>query len=256
VATKPTHQLLILNRNTTSDYTTLTSYILSLASGLYRAANSLSVSRSNVALHYDLSNEIFASFLSADMTYSCPIYSETDKEDRISDSALLEKAQIRKIQTIIAEARIKSTDSVLEIGTGWGSFAIEAVQRTGCSVTSITLSEEQKEEAETRIAAAGLNSKIKVLLKDYREVEGGYDKVVSIEMIEHVGRENLENYFAVVDKLLDKKRGIAVFQSSTMPETVRGALCCVWVRTDVLSGMMRIVEEPSKIFLKKKGRDY
>ncbi|TVY80453.1 Tuberculostearic acid methyltransferase UfaA1 [Lachnellula suecica] len=210
-------ELLIINRDETSDYNTLSSWALSIASGFYRATNSLSVSRSNVALHYDLSNEIFAAFLSDDMTYSCPIYASA------TDS--LEAAQIRKLDRIIEQARITATDHVLEIGTGWGSFAIEAVRRTGCKVTSITLSKEQKEEAEVRIKAAGFNDKIEVFLRDYREVKGTYDRVVSIEMIEHVGRENLEAYFACVSKLLAKKRGVAVFQTSTMPETRYEAYC-------------------------------
>jgi len=205
-------KLLIINRNTTSDYDTLSSWILSLGSGLYRATNSLTVSRSNVARHYDLSNALFAAFLSPDMTYSCPIWSSPD------DS--LEAAQKTKLLRITKEARIKSSDHVLEIGTGWGSFAILAVQTTGCTVTSITLSSEQKEEAEARIAKSGLSDKIEVRLQDYREVKGKFDKIVSIEMIEHVGRENLAEYFRTVDRLLDEKIGVAVFQTSTMPDTV------------------------------------
>lgn len=108
----------------------------------------------------------------------------------------------------------------MEIGTGWGSFAIEAVRLTSCTVTSITLSKEQKEEAEARIAAAGFTEKIEVFLQDYRQVKGPYDRIVSIEMMKHVGQEHLKEYFAVVSRLLDKKKGVAVFQTSTMPETV------------------------------------
>ncbi|TAQ86879.1 hypothetical protein B7494_g4794 [Chlorociboria aeruginascens] len=218
--------LLILNRDDTSDYSTISSIAVSLASGLYRASNSLSVSLSNVTVHYDLSNQVFAAFLSPDMTYSCPIWSSCDSAP--SDSALLELGQLRKLRKIISEARIKASDHVLEIGTGWGSFAMEAVRRTGCTVTSVTLSIEQKEEAEERIKAAGLANKITVLLKDYRKietVEGGYDKIVSIEMMEHVGRENLETYFGCISKLLSPRFGIAVFQTSTMPETRYEAYC-------------------------------
>jgi len=204
-----------------SDCSTFFSMAISLVSGLYRATNTLSVSLSNVASHYDLSNGIFQSFLSPDMTYSCPIWS-TEKQT-IEENALLEQAQVRKLRRIISEARLKQTDHVLEIGTGWGSFAIEAVRQTGCFVTSLTLSREQKEEAEDRIAAAGFTKNIQVLLQDYRQapaVEGGYDKIISIEMLEHVGRENHETYFACVSKLLNAKHGVAVFQTSTMPETV------------------------------------
>lgn len=168
--------------------------MVSLLSGLYRATNSLSVSPSNVSKHYDLSNQIFAAFLSPDMTYSCPMWSL----ENTGDPESLEEAQLRKIRKIISEAKIKATEHVLEIGTGWGSFAIEAVRQTGCSVTTVTLSIGQKEEAETRIAAAGLSQNIQVLVQDYRQIspmEEGYDKAVSIEMLEHVGRENHETFF-------------------------------------------------------------
>jgi len=214
-------QVLILNRDDISDYTALPALALSFISSLYRASNSLSVSRSNVSAHYDLSNEMFASFLSPDMTYSCPIWSHDDAAT--TSTILLEQAQIRKLRQIISEARIKSTDHILEIGTGWGSFAIEAVRRTGCSITTVTLSIEQKQEAEIRISAAGFGDKIQVLLKDYREIsplENGYDKVVSIEMLEHVGKENHAEYFACISNLLNRHHGIAVFQTSTMPEPV------------------------------------
>jgi cyclopropane-fatty-acyl-phospholipid synthase len=149
------------------------------------------------------------------MTYSCPIWS--------SPTDSLETAQKNKLLRIVKEARLKPTDHILEIGTGWGSFAILAVQTTGCTVTSITLSCEQKEEAESRIKAAGLSDKIEVRLQDYREVKGKFDKIVSIEMIEHVGRENLAEYFGTVDRLLHSKKGVAVFQTSTMPDTVRAS---------------------------------
>ena len=204
-----------------SDFSTVSSLAVSLVNGFYRAVNTLTISRFNVSAHYDLSNQMFASFLSPDMTYSCPIWSQDDQT--IKDSASLEQAQVHKLCKIISEARIKRTDHVLEIGTGWGSFAIEAVRQTGCYVTSVTLSVEQKKEAETRISAAGLTGNIQVLLQDYREippVDGGYDKVVSIEMLEHVGRENLETYFSCISNLLNDRHGIAVFQTSTMPETV------------------------------------
>ncbi|CZR62461.1 uncharacterized protein PAC_12358 [Phialocephala subalpina] len=124
---------------------------------------------------------------------------------------------------ITSDAQIKQSDRVLEIGTGWGSFAIEAVRQTGCTVTNVTLSVEQEEEAERRINSAGFSENIKVLLLDYREIsaeENQFDRVVSIEMMEHVGRENFTTYFKGISKLLHKKRGIAVLQTSTMPDSV------------------------------------
>lgn len=164
---------------------------------------------------------MFAAFLSEDMTYSCPIWSPVS--DPKAEGETLEAAQETKLQYFITSARIKASDHVLEIGTGWGSFAIAAVKRTGCRITSLTLSKEQKELAEKRIAAAGYTNHIKVLLCDYRALPAPsgklYDKVVSIEMLEAVGREYLEMYFECIDRLLKPQGGIAVFQCITMPET-------------------------------------
>lgn len=163
---------------------------------------------------------MFAAFLSPDMTYSCPVW--LPASDPKSASETLEHAQETKLQYFIDQARIKSTDHVLEIGTGWGSFAIQAVAKTGCRVTSLTLSVEQKQLAEDRIAQAGFTDKVEVLLLDYRVLpiprDGLYDKVVSIEMIEAVGREYLSTYFECIDRLLKPEGGIAVFQAITMPE--------------------------------------
>jgi cyclopropane-fatty-acyl-phospholipid synthase len=161
---------------------------------------------------------MFAAFLSEDMTYSCPIWKAPSSADEEEES--LEAAQMTKLHRFIDGAHIKSTDHVLEIGTGWGSFAIEAVKKTGCRVTSLTLSIEQKDLAEKRISAAGFDDKIDVKLMDYRALpipRVPFDKVVSIEMLEAVGKEYLETYFSCIHRLL-KKDGIAVFQCITMPE--------------------------------------
>jgi cyclopropane-fatty-acyl-phospholipid synthase len=198
----------------------LTSSVAATITGLARSTNTLSNSLLNVSAHYDISNEMFAAFLSEDMTYSCPIWKVTSSAYQEEES--LEAAQITKLNRFIDGARIKPTDHVLEIGTGWGSFAIEAVRKTGCRVTSLTLSIEQKELAEKRIAAAGYAEKIEVKLMDYRSLPTPnimYDKVVSIEMLEAVGREYLKTYFSVVDRVLKKDGGIAVFQCITMPES-------------------------------------
>lgn len=177
---------------------------------------------------------MFESFLSADMTYSCAIFGEEEgglngdytlikgqrKKSKNGDE--LEAAQMRKIREVIKRARISKGDRVLEIGSGWGSFAIEAVKTTGCTVDTLTLSIEQKMLAEARISAAGLSSSIQVHLLDYRSVpasfHNAFDRVVSIEMIEAVGREFLPTYFGVLDKCLRKDRGLAVIQVITMPE--------------------------------------
>lgn len=165
---------------------------------------------------------MFAAFLSPDMTYSCPIW-KINASEKSPNRETLYDAQIRKLDYIIDQARIKSTDHVLEIGTGWGSFAIRAVQRLQCRVTSLTLSIEQKDLAEKRIAEAGLSDRIKVLLCDYRvhqPTHGAvYDKIVSIEMLEAVGRDYLNTYFGCIHKLLKRTGGIAVFQCITIPES-------------------------------------
>ncbi|KAH8750744.1 cyclopropane-fatty-acyl-phospholipid synthase [Diaporthe sp. PMI_573] len=209
-------QLFLANREQLGNGTTMLSTFSSYASALARRTNTMSNSLLNISAHYDISNEMFAAFLSPDMTYSCPIWDKFGPSDET-----LEEAQIRKLQVFIDEAHIKSTDHVLEIGTGWGSFAILAVQKTKCRVTSLTLSQEQKALAEDRIAKAGLSDRIEVLLMDYRALpvpQRPYDKIVSIEMLEAVGQEFLGTYFACIHRLLKKDGGIAVFQCITMPE--------------------------------------
>ena len=198
----------------------MTSSIATTIASLARSTNTLANSQLNVSAHYDISNAMFAAFLSEDMTYSCPIWSPTCTPRSAYEA--LEDAQATKLKYFITQARIKGTDHILEIGTGWGSFAIAAVETTGCRVTSLTLSKEQKELAEQRIAAAGYLDRIEVLLCDYRALpvpeHALYDKVVSIEMLEAVGREFLDIYFERVNKLLKPQGGIAVFQCITMPE--------------------------------------
>ncbi|KAL8653917.1 MAG: hypothetical protein Q9210_001815 [Variospora velana] len=214
-------KIFILNREHLANGTTLTSSLASTITSLARRTNTLANAQLNVSAHYDISNDMFAAFLSDDMTYSCPIWLPTSDPKSVFQS--LEDAQDLKLHYFIKAAKLKATDNVLEIGTGWGSFAIAAVRITGCRITSLTLSREQKELAEERIMAAGLQDHIEVLLCDYRALpvpkEGVYDKVVSIEMLEAVGREYLDTYFGCVHRLLKPDGGIAVFQCITMPET-------------------------------------
>jgi cyclopropane-fatty-acyl-phospholipid synthase len=212
--------MFLANRANLDDATTWASSIFSGINFLMnsRFVNSVSNAINNISAHYDISNDMFASFLSKDMTYSCAIFAKDEP---------LEVAQYRKLDRIIQQARIQSGDHVLEIGSGWGSFAIRAGQKTGCKVTTLTLSLEQKVLAEERIRAAGLQEQISVLLCDYRNHVPlkPYDKIVSIEMIEAVGKEFLETYFEKVDHCLKKEGGIAVFQVITMPETRYGRYC-------------------------------
>jgi cyclopropane-fatty-acyl-phospholipid synthase len=214
-------KIFIMNRKQMST-NTLTSSLRNSLSALLRSTNTLANARLNIAAHYDISNNMFAAFLSPDMTYSCAIFRAISDPSHMSES--LEEAQHRKLNRFITNARIKKTDRVLEIGTGWGSFAIKAVQETGCRVISLTLSREQQVLAEERIQEAGLEDKIEVRLCDYRDItvpsEGPFDKIVSIEMLEAVGKEYLDRYFACVDQLLKEDGGIAAFQCITMPEAV------------------------------------
>jgi cyclopropane-fatty-acyl-phospholipid synthase len=215
-------KLFILNRPHLSNGVTRISHVSGKLAGLLRQTNTLANSQLNIEAHYDISNDMFAAFLSPDMTYSCPIW--LPKSNQQSSQETLEQAQYRKLNRFISNANIKANDHVLEIGTGWGSFAMLAAEKTGCRVTSLTLSAEQKALAEDRIRRAGFQDKIRVLLCDYRSLPvppeaEKYDKVVSIEMLEAVGAEFLETYFRRIDELLKSEGGIAVFQCITMPES-------------------------------------
>ncbi|MFO7557236.1 MAG: DUF1365 family protein [Desulfobacterales bacterium] len=171
--------------------------------------NTVSGSSSNIRRHYDLSNSFFESFLDPSMAYSCAVYHSSE------DS--LEEAQKNKLHRIIEKAKITDTDHVLEIGCGWGSFAMEAVRTTGCRVTAITLSKEQFDHASTRVKASGLENRISIVLADYRTITGTYDKIISIEMLEAVGHRQLGTFFSRCDSLL-KPDGILVIQVITVPD--------------------------------------
>ena len=173
--------------------------------------NTLDGSRSNIAAHYDLSNDLFASFLDQTMTYSSAWF---DESGPVETATRLEEAQLRKIDGILDLAGVRSGTRLLEIGTGWGTLAIRAAQR-GARVTTITLSREQMRLARERVAAAGLSGLVEVRVQDYREVEGEYDAIVSVEMIEAVGEAYWPAYFAALDRLL-APGGRAAIQAITM----------------------------------------
>ncbi|MGA0333452.1 MAG: class I SAM-dependent methyltransferase [Kiritimatiellia bacterium] len=165
--------------------------------------------RKNIQEHYDLSNELYATFLDPSLTYSSAIF-EREGED-------LELAQYRKIDRLIDQLSPGAEDHVLEIGSGWGACAIRMAQRTGCRVTSLTLSDRQAEEARQRVQAAGLEDRVEIRLQDYRDVQGEFDHIVSIEMIEAVGHDFLAEYFQVVNSRL-KKGGRFALQAITIPD--------------------------------------
>jgi cyclopropane-fatty-acyl-phospholipid synthase len=161
---------------------------------LWRQRNSRAGSRLNIAAHYDQGNEFFASFLDPTMTYSCAVFADPAQD--------LEAAQIHKLDRICRKLDLGPDDHVLEIGTGWGSFAIHAAQRYGCRVTTTTLSAEQAALARTRIRERGLEHRIEVLEKDYRDLTGRFDKLVSIEMIEAVGTRYYGTFFQRCNELV------------------------------------------------------
>ncbi len=175
----------------------------------YRSRNSLSGSRKNIAAHYDLSNDFYSLFLDETMMYSSAVYE--------SPSQSLSEAQRHKIGKILGKAEVQSHHRILEIGSGWGGFAIEAVKQTGCHVTTVTISKAQYKFTKQRIKAEGLVDQIDLQLKDYRQLEGQFDRIVSIEMLEAVGKEYFSNYFETCERLL-KPQGKAVIQTITVPD--------------------------------------
>ena len=166
-------------------------------------------SRRNIHDHYDLSNEFFALFLDETMTYSAGIFEH--------ESSTLRDASVAKLDRICRKLRLQPDDHVLEIGSGWGSFAMHAASHYGCRVTTTTISDEQYLLAVRRIREAGLDHRVEVLLRDYRDLTGLYDKLVSIEMIEAVGHAFLPVYFGKASQLL-KDDGAMLLQAITMPE--------------------------------------
>ena len=171
--------------------------------------NSLNGSRRNIAAHYDLGNEFFASWLDPSMMYSSGLY--------LTEGDTLEQAQINKLDRICQRLQLGPQDHVVEIGTGWGGFALHAARHYGCRVTTTTISKEQHDFAGKAIAEAGLGDRIELRLDDYRDLEGQFDKLVSIEMIEAVGHDFLDTYLGKIDQLL-KVDGLALIQAITIED--------------------------------------
>jgi len=161
---------------------------------LWCKRNTIGRSRKQIAAHYDLGNDLFGLFLDPTMMYSCAIFD--------SPRATLEEASLTKLERVCAKLALSPADHVLEIGTGWGGFAVYAAEHYGCRVTTTTISREQHAFATARVRAAGLEDQVTVLLEDYRDLRGSYDKLVSIEMIEAVGWQNFPTYFRRCSELL------------------------------------------------------
>jgi cyclopropane-fatty-acyl-phospholipid synthase len=166
-------------------------------------------SRRNIAAHYDLGNDFFSLFLSPDLMYSSALFAD--------ESTSLEQASQRKLDRICEQLQLQPGDRVIEIGTGWGGFALHAARHYGCHVTTTTISAEQHALASQRVAEAGLQDRITLLMQDYRDLEGQFDKLVSIEMIEAIGSEYLDTYMATLQRLL-KPNGVALLQAITIED--------------------------------------
>ena len=164
-------------------------------------------SQKNIAAHYDLGNDLFEQFLDPTMMYSAAQF--------LTPEDSLEQAQLNKLERICQKLALKPTDHLLEIGTGWGSMALYAAQQYGCKVTTTTLSKEQYAFTAQRIEALGLQDQVTLLLSDYRDLTGEYDKLVSIEMIEAVGHRFLPTYFKQCAHLL-KSNGLMLLQAITI----------------------------------------
>ncbi|KAG1745906.1 CFS1-like protein [Suillus paluster] len=254
-------KIFLINRQNLANMESAASYFFTIPQKLtsFRFLNTLSNSRCNISAHYDISNAMFAGFLSSDMTYSCAIFEDLDG-DLVSGAAdhksynggehlmilniqhtpqsknapgadcclspsedPLYEAQLRKLKHIIDKAKISSDQRVLEIGSGWGSMAIAIAQTyLGTTVDTLTLSVQQQALATERIRDAGLQDRVTVHLMDYRAMPSSwkayFDRVISVEMIEAVGAEYLEEYWRVLDWALKPEGGVGVVQVITIPE--------------------------------------
>ena len=175
----------------------------------YLNRNTRSGSQRNIAAHYDLGNDFFELILDRTLMYSCAIFERPD--------ATLEEAATAKVDRICRKLELRPQDHIVEIGTGWGGFAIHAARNYGCRVTTTTISRAQHDYAVKRIAAEGLAERVTVLLKDYRDLSGQFDKAVSIEMIEAVGHHFVDSYFRKCGELL-KPDGMMLLQAITITD--------------------------------------
>jgi len=171
--------------------------------------NSVSQSRRNIGAHYDLGDDLFKLFLDPTMSYSSGVYPRADSS--------LAEAAVHKLDLVCRKLQLSPDDHLLEIGTGWGGLAVHAAQHFGCRVTTTTISENQHQMAVQRVTEAGLNDRVTVLQQDYRTLEGQFDKLVSIEMIEAVGHDYMNSYFQVCSQRL-KPHGRALIQAILMSD--------------------------------------
>ena len=202
--------------------------------------NTIKNTPQNIKAHYDLSNAFYDLFLDEQMLYSCGIFQQ--KQDT------LEMAQERKMKRILNQADIRESHHILEIGCGWGGFAVFAAKQTGCNVTGITVSKAQYDRACQRVKDEGLEDRITIKLQDYRHTTGSYDRIVSIEMIEAVGPQFFSTYFKQGQSLL-KPGGKMVFQAITIENHRYEKYCRErdWIQKHIFPGghlpCLKILEE-------------
>jgi cyclopropane-fatty-acyl-phospholipid synthase len=246
-------RILVKNRDVLLEMDGGTSYLTKPLQKIFHRLNrnTRDGSRRNIAAHYDLGNEFYALWLDKRMMYSSAIFEHADVS--------LDVAAVAKLDRICRKLDLGPEDHVLEIGTGWGGFAIHAAENYGCRVTTTTISNQQYDYARVAIARAGLEDRVTLLQSDYRDLEGQYDKLVSIEMIEAVGHEFHDTYFRKCCELL-KRDGLMLLQAITIADqhyerakkTVDfikrfifpgGCLTSVTAMSDTLTGVtdMRIV---------------
>lgn len=196
-----------------------------------KRANSISGSQKNISEHYDLNNNFFASFLDPSMTYSSAYF--------YKEGLSLHEAQLAKYERLCRQLHLKPTDHVLEIGAGWGGNAIYMAGNYGCKVTSLTISAEQLKLAQERVEEAGLNDRVSIQMMDYRLMEGQFDKIVSVEMLEAVGHKYLDVYFKKCHDLL-KKNGILALQVITSPDSRYDSLRkgVDWIQKHIFPGSL------------------
>ncbi len=193
--------------------------------------NSLSTARQNIAEHYDLGNDFYRLWLDPTMTYSSAIFTAPDQS--------LEAAQIEKYDALCRKLHIRSGDHVLEIGSGWGGFACHAVKNYGCRVTTVTISQEQFRYAKERFEREGIADHVDILLEDYRNLDGKFDKIVSIEMMEALGDRYLPTYCRQLHRLL-KPHGMVGVQYITVPDNRHAELRrgVDWIQKHIFPGSL------------------
>ncbi len=193
--------------------------------------NSVSGSKKNIHEHYDLNNDFFSTFLDPSMTYSCGYFKQNENT--------LQEAQANKYDRLCESVKLNSNDHVLEIGCGWGGFAVHAAKKYGCKVTGITISKEQYDYAIQRIKKEGLENRVNIVLEDYRKIKGSFDKIISIEMLEAVGHKYLNAYFKKCHEVL-KKDGVLGLQVIISPDSRYNALknSVDWIQKHIFPGSL------------------